>query len=394
MIDLYERNHPSHFWLLKPDPSKEIWQEAIRLAIPVLDLSTEPEDLETALALSLGEGQFGPNHFQLSSSKRLYYQLKPLLPRTLIDLLKKVNAHNCRAEFPLRWPVEDRYVRFQWEIIRQLLNLTGEKQLLFRHFWPNDKRFALVLTHDVETAEGLANVRRVADQEIELGFRSSFNFVAERYPLDYQLMDELREQGFEIGVHSLKHDGNLFSSQSKFMKRVERINDYLAEFNAVGFRSPLTHRHPGWMQALDVEYDLSFFDTDPYEPIPGGSMSIWPYWIGHFIELPYTLAQDCTLAIVLGEETPRLWLEKLDFIDRYYGMALVTTHPDYLKDRKLRRIYSDFLRAVKGKGGYWHALPRDVARWWRKRSETPIGQESSDITLGTIYIQNDQIQII
>ncbi len=60
------------------------------------------------------------------------------------------------------------------------------------------------------------------------------------------------------------------------------------------------------MQALEVEYDLSFFDTDPYEPIPGGGMSIWLYWIGRFIELPYTLAQDSTLAIVLGEETPRL----------------------------------------------------------------------------------------
>ena len=31
------------------------------------------------------------------------------------------------------------------------------------------------------------------------------------------------------------------------------------------------------MQALEIEYDLSFFDTDPCEPIPGGTMSIWPF---------------------------------------------------------------------------------------------------------------------
>lgn len=33
-------------------------------------------------------------------------------------------------------------------------------------------------------------------------------------------------------------------------------------------------RHPLWMQSLDIEYDLSFFDTDPYEPMAGGSMSM------------------------------------------------------------------------------------------------------------------------
>jgi len=80
MIDLWSNNHPSRFWLLQPDPPENIWQEAISLAIPVLEFPIEPKDLETALTLSLGEGQFGPNHFRLSSSKRLYYQLKPLLP--------------------------------------------------------------------------------------------------------------------------------------------------------------------------------------------------------------------------------------------------------------------------------------------------------------------------
>ena len=391
--DLWQDNHPKYFWQIQTKYSDEIWERAIQASLPTLELNSEPGVESNFLSNTVGEGQFGSKRYQLSFSKRLYYLLKPLLPRLLIEQLKTTNARNAQTDFLLRWPVEDRYVRFQWEIIHQLLNLTGERQLVFRHLWPNGKRFALVLTHDVETAQGLANVRRVADQEIELGFRSSFNFVAERYPLDYHLMDELRDQGFEIGVHGLKHDGNLFSSQARFMRRAERINHYLEEFNAVGFRSPLMHRHPEWMQALDIEYDLSFFDTDPYEPMPGGCMSIWPFTIGHFIELPYTLVQDSTLGYVLGETTPRLWLEKLEFIKKFHGMALLNTHPDYLIDSNIWVIYKEFLQTIKDQHNYWHALPREVARWWRKRSETPIGQESSDITLGTIYIQNDQIQI-
>jgi len=123
------------------------------------------------------------------------------------------------------------------------------------------------------------------------------------------------------------------------------------------------------MQALDIEYDLSFFDTDPYEPIAGGVMSIWPFIVGHFVELPYTLIQDYTLTALLHETTPRLWLEKVDFIEQYYGMVLVNTHPDYLKDAATWRVYVDFLQDMKEREGYWHALPRDVARWWQMRAK-------------------------
>jgi hypothetical protein len=105
------------------------------------------------------------------------------------------------------------------------------------------------------------------------------------------------------------------------------INRHILEFQADGFRTPYTHRNPEWMQLLDIKYDLSFFDTDPFEPMPGGVMSIWPFTIGHFLELPYTLAQDSTLFNVLGETSPRIWLEKLAFIKNYYGMALMLVHP-------------------------------------------------------------------
>ena len=319
--------------------------------------------------------------------------MKPLLPRLLIKQLKSTNARPSQSNFLLHWPIEDRFVRFQWEVARQLMHQTEQNQLTMRSFWPGGKNFTVVLTHDIETTEGQSFVRKVADLEENLGFRSSFNFVPDRYKLDHHLINELCERGFEVGLHGLKHDGKLFSSENTFKKRSLAINSYLKELNAVGFRSPLMHRNPEWMQALNIEYDLSFFDTDPYEPMPGGCMTIWPYTIGRFIELPYTLVQDSTLGFVLGETTPRIWLDKIEFIKNFWGMALLNTHPDYLKDPKIWNIYQEFLLKVKDQNNYWHALPRDVARWWRKRSETPIGQESSDITLGTIYIQNDQIQI-
>jgi peptidoglycan/xylan/chitin deacetylase (PgdA/CDA1 family) len=386
MTNLWSPNIPARFWLCQPDVPDDQWAVAIQRSLPVLGLSLQPDDVDHLLALVLGEGQFGPGHWQLSPARRAYYVLKPSLPRPLTRLLRRLHHGYAQASFPLGWPVEDRYARFQWEVMCQLLAIREQGSLSFRHFWPAGQRCAFVITHDIETAQGQAYVRRVADLEESLGFRSSFNFVPELYPLDHELITDLRQRSFEIGVHGLKHDGKLFNSHAEFMRRAKRINYYVEELGAVGFRAPFTMRNPEWMQALDIEYDLSFFDTDPYEPIPGGTMSIWPFIVGRFVELPYTLFQDHTLAIVLDERTPRLWLGKVEFIERYHGMVLVDTHPDYLVDPVIWRLYTDFLQAMRSREGYWHALPREVAQWWRVRADSATGVSDPRLVWGTVKL--------
>jgi peptidoglycan/xylan/chitin deacetylase (PgdA/CDA1 family) len=393
MTNLWSANSPARFWLCQDEIAEDDWRMAIRSALPTLGLTREPIDVDDLLTLVLGEGQFGPDHWQLSPARRLYYVLKPLLPSQLRYILRRLRIPAAQTRFPLGWPVEERYALFQWEVMRQLLLARNQASLTFRHFWPEGRQYAFALTHDVETEEGQAFVKGVADLDESHGFRSSFNFVPERYPLDHGLMQELRDRGFEIGVHGLKHDGKLFSSHAEFVRRTERINSYLRDLDAVGFRSPLTMRNPEWMQALEIEYDLSFFDTDPYEPIPGGTMSIWPFMLGRFVELPYTLVQDCTLTTILGETSPQLWLDKLDFIERYHGMALVNTHPDYLKDGTTWQVYGDLLRSVKERGDYWHALPKDVARWWRARLQHTTGASPPGLRWGRLELNGETVSV-
>ena len=337
-------------------------------ALPVLNLPDKPEDIDSLLKLTLGEGQFGPDHWTLSRIRKLYYFVKPLLSRSVTRILRQSLQKRHSLNFQLGWPIEMRYPRFQLEVLKNILDLSNSSSINLYSFWPDKKRFAFVLTHDIEGRAGQQFVRAVADLEESFGFRSSFNFVPETYPVDRNLLHELRQRGFEVGVHGLKHDGWLFDSHEEFLRCAEKINHYLTEFEAVGFRAPLTIRNPEWLQALNIEYDLSFFDTDPFEPIPGGTMSIWPFFTGHFVELPYTLVQDYTLVSVLGETTPKMWLEKVDFIEKYHGMALVNSHPDYLSQKCNWDVYHEFLIAMKNRRGFWHALPRDVARWWRNRA--------------------------
>ena len=247
--------------------------------------------------------------------------------------------------------------------------------------WPGGKKFAFVLTHDVESKAGLSRCRSLMQLELDLGFRSCFNFVPEGdYRIPVEFRQELIANGFEVGIHDLKHDGRLFTSCRNFKRSAAKINSYAREWGASGFRSGFMLRNLDWLHDLDVQYDASTFDTDPFEPQPDGGHTIFPFWVPHpdaksssegYVELPYTLPQDSTLFVVLGETTPEIWMRKLDWIADHGGMALVDVHPDYMSFNGSRQttssypaeLYREFLTYVKTKysGEYWHALPKEVA---------------------------------
>jgi hypothetical protein len=114
-----------------------------------------------------------------------------------------------------------------------------------------------------------------------------------------------------------------------------------------------------------------------------------------YVELPYTLAQDYTLFVVLSEATAVIWKDKLDWIASRGGMALLNVHPDYVafggtaprQHEYSAALYRDFLESLNQKysGQYWHALPRDVATFFRKTvsksDRAHIAARASDLRL-------------
>ncbi len=372
-MNLWTQNAPNQFWLCQPDLPAEIWETAIWKSSAVLGLQNSPQDTGALLAATLGEGRFGGRAWRLSPPRQVYYGLKPFLPLKLRLMMKATYFKSVPISSNFSWPVDNRYAHFLFEVLRQALLLAGQESIFYRSLWPDGRQFGLTLTHDIETVDGQAFVRKIADLEERMGFRSSFNFVPERYPLDRGLMRDLRARGFEVGVHGLKHDGKLYSSHQEFKRRAKMINRYLEEFGAVGFRSPLMHRNPYWLQELNAEYDLSFFDTDPYEPMPGGVMSVWPFMMGKLVEMPYTLVQDSTLDFILKDESAQRWLQKLEFIRNVHGMALMNTHPDYMARGAGLLRYTEILQALgELRDEFWHGLPCEMARWWRRRADMSI----------------------
>src|SRR5207244_11013988 len=96
--------------------------------------------------------------------------------------------------------------------------------------------------------------------EQRLGFRSSFNFIPEgSYRVPVELRQELTANGFEVGIHDLKHDGHLFFSRRRFTRHAARINAYAREWGVAGRRLACMVRNLDWQQHLDAQYDACDF---------------------------------------------------------------------------------------------------------------------------------------
>jgi peptidoglycan/xylan/chitin deacetylase (PgdA/CDA1 family) len=298
----------------------------------------------------------------------LYYDVKPMLPRAIQLRLRRAYARRQSEQVFPAWPNERILLDLRDEELRQRLQEVGRRRLPLVPYWPHGRRFAAILTHDVEGPAGIENIPRVLEVERRHGFVSSWNFCAEWYPIPDGLFDELADAGNEIGLHGIAHDGRLFRDRATFEANLPKIHRYMREWGASGFRSPATHRNADWMSELSCLYDTSFPDTDPFEPQPGGCCSIFPFFIDDLVELPITLVQDHTLFEILRHPAIDRWLEKSEWIIENNGLINLLVHPDYLLTDERLELYDDFLRFLRTQQDGWHALPRDVARWWKERA--------------------------
>jgi len=307
---------------------------------------------------------------------KIYYQLRPLIPRRgQIWLRRQLVLRKCEVYSDV-WPIDQKSCEAP----------DGWKG------WPNNKQFALVLTHDVEAKRGQERCLDLMNLEKELGFRSAYFFVPKTCKNCLPIHHKLKRNRFEVGIHGLFHDGILFQSRNIFKKRAVLINRYISKWKVLGFRSPAMHHDLTWIHDLNILYDASTFDVDPFEPQPDGVGTIFPFIVNNellgkdYVELPYTLPQDFTIFILMRQKNIDIWKRKLDWIAKNGGMALVITHPDYMNiggsklsiDEYPIEYYLDFLFYIKNKykNQYWHALPKEIAHFWARQMKNTLDDKS------------------
>jgi hypothetical protein len=317
----------------------------------------------------------GAGHEGLGSSaavRTVYYLLRPLLTVGLRKHLQRIKLRDWqRIAFPA-WPVDTSVDRLAARVLAHAIESSGAGVVPFVWFRPDGANGAAIVTHDVETPAGLAFCGQLMDLDDEARLKASFQLVPEvRYQTTPAAFDALRQRGFEGNIHDLNHDGHLFRSHGQFMERAARINEYARQFGARGFRSACMYRNQEWLQALTFTYDMSVPNVAHMEPQRGGCCTVLPYFVGGLVELPLTTVQDYSLFNILGDYSIELWKKQIDAILDSHGLITILSHPDYLIEPEARRVYRALLahvRRVCDERNVWHALPGDVARWWRQRA--------------------------
>jgi peptidoglycan/xylan/chitin deacetylase (PgdA/CDA1 family) len=347
-----------------------------------LHLPFDPSEIVDNLRLErYATGEYARKRAILSSEaiRRVYYFFRPVLSVSVRKHVQRLALRNWQElPFPA-WPV-DRTVEL---VLERLLFLSLKDQsnarIPFIWFWPEGASSCVIVTHDVETKDGVRSIQRLMDIDEAFGIKASFQVIPQKqYAVAEEELDAIGARGFEVCIHDLNHDSNLFDHRSEFLLRAQSINRYVREYRALGFRAGRMYRNADWYEALDISYDMSIPNVAHLDPQRGGCCTVFPYFIGRILELPLTTTQDHSLFHILGDYSIELWKKQIALIMEKHGLVSFVVHPDYIMQERALDVYKALLHHVadlRAERNVWVALPREVNRWWRERSQMRLVPE-------------------
>jgi len=314
--------------------------------------------------------------------RNAYYLLRPLLPIPVRKHLQRAHLNGWQdLTFP-HWPVDTTVDSLMETLMKLSIERSDDGQVPFIWFWPEGKEACAIVTHDVETPRGVELSARLMDMNESFGIPASFQVVPEeRYLVTEAYLGSIRKRGFEVNVQDLNHDGHLYRDRREFALRAAKINQYRKEYGAAGFRAGVLYRNQEWYSLLDFDFDTSIPNVAHLDPQRGGCCTVMPYFIGKLVELPVTTTQDYSLFHIVNDYSLRLWKEQIELILAKHGLINVITHPDYITGPRQEETYLGLLAMLdhaRSEKAVWVALPADVSRWWRQRSQMHLVKRNGE----------------
>ncbi len=310
--------------------------------------------------------------------KGMYYLLRPFTTLSLRRRIQKFQSRNWQQRTFPQWPVDTTVENLCEKLLLMSLQSRNVDKIPFVWFWPNGARGCLTMTHDVEAEAGKTFCAQLMDIDESFGIKASFQIVPEsRYKVTREFVKSIQDRGFEVVIHDLNHDGRLFDNREEFLQRAQKINAYVKEYNADGFRAAVLYRNPEWINDLNVSYDMSIPNVAHLDPQQGGCCTVTPYFIDGILEIPVTVVQDYMLMHILNQHSIDLWKAQTELIFDKHGLANFIVHPDYIIEPKAKSLYQELLGYLRSHKDVWFALPREINAWWRMRSKMSVVREGS-----------------
>jgi peptidoglycan/xylan/chitin deacetylase (PgdA/CDA1 family) len=226
---------------------------------------------------------------------------------------------------------EDRWADFPGWPLDQSADFLAD--LCARSTAPAADRTPVLLTHDIDSAEGLTNLVRVfLPLEEAVGARSTNFVVPCAWPLDYGALAECTARGHEIGIHGFDHrNRTCFAAPAERAARLAAGARLGRTHAARGYRAPSLLRTPELLHDLAAHYDYDSSIPTSGGPFPtpnNGCASARPFLIGPLLEIPLSLPRDGSLRFLGYSERDilRLWLQCADLIADGRGVVVLLTH--------------------------------------------------------------------
>lgn len=238
----------------------------------------------------------------------------------------------------------------------------------------------VLLTHDIDSPEGLENlVRLFLPLEEEVGARSANYIVPCAWPLDEGLLRETSARGHEIGVHGYDHSNRTaFASPQERRQRLAAGHRFAASYEGVGYRAPSLVRSRELLADLDglYRYDSSIPTSGgPFPVANNGCASARPWRIGGLWELPLSLPRDGSLRFLghAADEIATMWLDGAALVSKAEGIVNLLTHCErgFSGNPAMLAAYRRFLTAIAADNRFAFVLPRDLAS--RLDRQSPFG---------------------
>ena len=395
--DELRRDLPETIWLPEPpsgDPAGE-------LVLTCRPLSGGP----AAPLLSRGPGGAWRLHFSVAETiegvllERYHGGLIPsiemklpfnysLVPNWIKALARVVLSGRAAAKPDIAFPPETPGYAVEW--LRSLARIAHAPadSLLQAQTWPDGKRAAAIITHDVDTDWLFRNpqwLERICDLEERHGFFGAWYSVPcySQSAVSERGLRQLRERKCEIGAHGFNHDAKLpLTAEPEFERRMAILGQFARRWEIRGFRSEWLYRTPPFLTALAgmFEYDssvpshLSILTTET----ANGCSSCFPYRThGGLLELPLSLPMD-EARHGMGLSPEAFWNAQMPAIERIVelgGLVVLSVHPQshqFANEASLRAI-EPVLRAISEDSRIWIARPDEVAAWSRQGVAVPVG---------------------
>lgn len=247
--------------------------------------------------------------------------------------------------------------------------------------WPQDKKYAVCFTHDVDTEWIFKNpywLDRFRDIEEENNIRSAWYVVPKeiKSKKTREQLSDLVGAGHEIGAHGYTHDPGLPHYPQPKLKlylqiSYETIKSFAPDQN-IGYRAPWLARNQAMFETL-AEAGFSYDSSVPASDFNGGNVitnngccTVFPYKNANITILPVTIPLDVA--------SRSLQKNPIEFYDWVYGIVakikkvggvvVITTHtsPHLSANKNMLDGYAYFIQKIVSDKDAWITLPHQLVK--------------------------------